>query len=214
MTRTPSTPIASSAMCQPPRLTSIALNVAGRRGSSVSSAPSARPRSGSEPGHREDGRSSAQRVDRSDQSFVHSERITRRWVTPIRAARAGRRAGVVAALIRPASSRSSGAAAWYSTASRVRCMNASSREACTGVSSCRTTPCSAASSPMSSLGSPWTVTAPSAAPRTVDVGPAQRASEPGRSLACGRAAASPDARRTNSSTVVSAIRRPRPTTIR
>ena len=37
--------------------------------------------------------------------------------------------------------------AWYSTDSAVICMNASSSEACWGLSSCSTIPCCAASSP-------------------------------------------------------------------
>ena len=78
ITSTPSTPIASCARCQPPRLTSTGLKVA--RSSRAHLVPVRHLHGGdedAETGHRRRTEtSSAQRVERSDQSFVHSERTT------------------------------------------------------------------------------------------------------------------------------------------
>ena len=66
-------------------------------------------------------------VERSALSFVHSDQMTRTWVT--RPATAG------AALSPPEHGGHRAAPAWYSTLSWVTCMNASSSEALSGVNS-------------------------------------------------------------------------------
>ena len=69
-------------------------------------------------------------VERSARSFVHSERTTRTWVT-------GRATVAIGAAgsLRETTGVHRVAPAWYSTLSCVTCMNASSSEACAGVSS-------------------------------------------------------------------------------
>ena len=102
--------------------------------------------------------SSDQRVERSDQSFVHSERTTRaeRDARPTRRDGAVRRGAHRAA---PTGVSSDVGAAWYSTESIVRRMNASSSDACSGASSCSTMPFAAASSPTASHEMPWSASA-------------------------------------------------------
>ena len=82
ITSTPSTPIASCAMCQPPRLASTGLKVARSWGSSgpVRHLHARRRRCRGRPSPTT-ATSSEQRVERRIQSFVHSERTTRAWVT-------------------------------------------------------------------------------------------------------------------------------------
>src|SRR5581483_4575721 len=102
----------------------------------------------------------------------------------------------------------------YSTSSRVRSMKACSSEAWRCVSSCRTIPCSAASSPICSVPSPSISSTPGSGESTTTSSPPRTSSA--RRVACGERTRTtkPDARRTKSSTLVSAISFPRPTTIR
>src|SRR6185436_6379292 len=107
-------------------------------------------------------------------------------------------------------------AAMYSTESTVSRMKASSREACSGASSWSTIWFAAASSPTVSQEMPWSVSADASPSRSsLTVTPSSpSAIERSRTMSGVRTrTASPEARCTNSSTVVSAIRRPRPTTI-
>src|SRR5579862_9257036 len=104
------------------------------------------------------------------------------------------------------------AAALNSTSSRVSSMNASSSDAWTSVSSWSVMPFLAARSPTCSGVKPEIWSAPSSV-STVTPGPTTRS----RSVvACGERTrtTAPDARLTNSSTLVSAISLPRPMTIR
>jgi hypothetical protein len=89
-------------------------------------------------------RSSDHASSAASTSFVHSERMTRAWVTRIRGSQAKPVARVSRlSVLMPLSRRLASAGfarrpAWNSTSSRVTSMNASSSEARIGVSSCST----------------------------------------------------------------------------
>ena len=101
-----------------------------------------------------------------------------------------------------------------STAARVSVMNASSSEACCGVSSWIAIPCAAAASPICSAVSPCTSRRPRSPPSKVTPGAFEQRAQALAARASGRSTTLAEARATNSSTLVSAISLPRPITIR
>ena len=163
----------SCARCQPPRLRSMTFS------DSLSPSESCVQRaivmaaiSGPRPACATNASSSDQRVERSDQSLVHSERITRGSVTRSldRSLRrdggggGGAHCSASAPAVAPTGIVMSVAvpcACWNSTESLVMLMNASSSDTWSGVSSCSTSCCAAAISPISSDVSPKTCSAPS-----------------------------------------------------